>query len=219
MFVLVLSTQTSAIELTCRYRPNTEWWAINSVYFCDLKFDIENQKPNDVVTAINGNHLHEQSNSDVVGFRAENKTLHYFPKGLDKYFKAEKIEFIAIWSTGLKEIHQNDLLPFKNLRILSLWNTDLQVIEHDLLKFNPAIEYIGLGKNKIAFVDGNVFGHLKQLHTFHIDGNPCISRQVVNSKIEVLDLIDEIKMKCQDNNVIPAGSDFGLDVRVGETVA
>lgn len=211
--LFVFSSTTLAFELTCRYKTNTDWWAINDVYFCDLKFDLDIAKSNDVVTTVSGNHLDGKSNSDVVGFRASNKKLLIFPAGLDKYFDAAKIEFIAIWSTGLKEIHQSDLAPFKKMRILSLWDNDFEVIERDLLEFNPHIEYIGLGKNRIKFVDGNVFGHLKKLHTLHIDGNACISRQVAGDRSGVLNLLDEIKEKCEFDNEIGSDSDLKFDVR------
>ncbi len=219
--MIVLSTTTLAFEITCNFKTNTDWWAINNVYFCDLKHDLgDAQFKNDVVTSVNGCHWNQNSDRDVVGFRAENKKVHYFPKGLTKYFKAEKIEFIALWSTGLKEIHKSDLSPFTNMRILSLWNNDFEVIERDLLKFNPQIEYIGLGKNKIKTVDGNVFGHLKNLHTLHIDGNSCISRQVAGDRLAVLELLDEIKEKCHgenDDHTGAPGSDFNFDVRIGSS--
>lgn len=211
------SSTTLAFELSCRFETNTEWWAINDVYFCELKHDVEMIKSRDAVTSVNGHHLNGKSNADVVGFRASNKKLLSFPQGLDKYFDGEKIQFIAVWSTGLKEIHQSDLAPFTKMRVLSLWENDFEVIERDLLKFNPQIEYIGLGKNKIKFIDGNVFGHLKNLHSLHIDGNACISRQEAGNRLRVLDLIDEINEKCRFQNDIASGSDFNFDVRIDST--
>lgn len=212
MLISVISTTTLALQLTCRYKTQTNWWAIDNVYFCDLKYDLATIEPNDVVT-VNGCQSYGKSNADVVGFRANNKQLPYFPNGLNDYFDAEKIEFIAVWEAGLKEIHQSDLAPFTKLRILSLWANDFEVIERDLLKFNPQIEYIGLGKNKIKFIDGDVFGHLNALHTLHIDGNQCISRQVAGDRDAVLGLLDEIKENCSCSNDV-AGGDYDLDVRV-----
>lgn len=208
----MISSTTLAVELTCRYKTETNWWAINNIYFCELASDLETLKPNDVITSVNGRHLDDKCNSDVVGFRASNRQLEYFPKGLPNYFDAENIQFIAVWETGLKEIHQSDLSPFTSLRVLSLWANEFEYIEHDLLKFNPHIEYIGLGKNKIKLVDGNVFGHLKALHTLHIDGNKCISNQVAGDRNAILDLLNEIKEKCSGSNDV-AGGDFNLDVR------
>lgn len=219
MFALTLSGTTWAYDLACNFKTDTDWWAINNVYFCDLQQDIESTNSNDVVTSVSGHHLCGKSNNDVVGFRAYGKNLKYFPKHLNDYFRPEKIEFVAVWTTGLKEIHQCDLSPFTNMRILSLWETDLEVIERDLLKFNPKIEYLGLGKNKIKYVDGNVFEHLKMLHTFHIDGNPCISQQVVEDKRLVAQLIDDIKLQCQVDNSIEDDEEAILfDVRIDAAI-
>lgn len=174
-------------------------------------FDVEITKSNAVVTAINGSHSNYNSNADVVGFRAQDVKLNYFPQGLSKFFDAEKLKFIAVWTTGLKEIHQRDLYPFTKLRVLSLWNNDFEVLERDLFKFNPEINYLGLGKNKIKFVDGNVFGPLKNLHSLHIDGNQCISKQAVGGKFLVSVLIEEIKENCE------TGNDVQFDVRIDST--
>lgn len=203
-----------AFDITCDYKTDTDWWAINDVYYCDVKFDVEITKSNAVVTSIDGSHSNYNSNADVVGFRAQNVKLHYFPQGLSKFFDAEKIKFIAVWSTGLKEIHQGDLYPFTKLRVLSLWNNDFEVLERDLFKFNPEINYLGLGKNKIKFVDGNVFRPLKNLHSLYIDGNRCISKEAVGDKNQVSVLIDEIREKCEMDNDIATGNDFQFDVRI-----
>lgn len=217
IILFITTTTTLALELTCRYKTNTDWWAINDVYFCDLEKDLDISKSNAVITVVTGDQLNGKSNADVIGFRAYNKKLNVFPQGLENYFNIEKIEFIAIWNTGLKEIHQNDLSPYTNVKVLSLWNNDFEVIERDLLKFNPHIEYIGLGKNKIKFVDGNVFGHLKNLHSLYIDGNSCISKEVSGDKNQVLDLVHEIKEKCSIGNDVEPGSDYNLDVRIGSS--
>lgn len=211
-----------AFELSCRYDTDTDWWAINNVYFCDLKNDVNITKLS-AITSVDGDQLDGYTSADVRGFRAYHRTLHFFPNDLNKFFNAEKIEFIAIWSTGLREIHQNDLSPFTKLKVLSLWDNDFDTIEYDLLKFNPLIEYIGLGKNKIKFVDGNVFDHLKNLHTLHIDGNTCISNAVAGNKNKVLDLVKEIKDKCELGNDIEDNSPlfnteatFEIDLRYDE---
>ncbi|XP_037035504.1 uncharacterized protein LOC119073823 [Bradysia coprophila] len=211
-FVSVISSTALALKLTCRYKTETDWWTKKDVYFCDLKYGVETLKPQDVITAVNGYHLEDKSNADVVGFRANKKPLAYFPKGLRNYFDAEKIEFIAVWETGLKEIHQSDLSPFTKLRILSLWVNDVEVIERDLLKFNPHLEYIGLGKNKIKFVDGNVFGHLNALHSLYIDDNKCISTQVTDNREAVVDLLQEIQEKCSGSNGRAPGADSNFEL-------
>lgn len=123
----------------------------------------------------------------------------YLPKGLDKFF--ENLEFLAIWTAELKEIHAEDLAPFTKLRILSIWENEIEFLEKDLMKFNTKIEYIGFGKNRIQYVDPSVFDPLTRLHTLHFDGNDCYSKQVAGNRIGVLKLIDEINEHCYSNIV------------------
>ncbi len=188
---------TLAFEVTCNYKTKTDWRAIDNVYFCELKDDIESSKlKNDTVTSVTGCHLHSHYNRDVVGFRAENKTLRYFPQGLDNYFNGDKIEFIAVWSSGLKEICVNDFSPFINIRILSLWDNDIEVVKNDVFKFNLNLQYLTLGSNKIKIVDGNVFEPLQVLRTLYMGHNVCISKTATNDRAAVVEIINEIKEKC-----------------------
>lgn len=186
-----------AIEFPCHYDVDTEWAVIEDVYFCDLTNSLNISNSNAVITSMKGTHFDNHSNADVVGFRAYEKTLHFLPKGLEKYFNVEKFEFLAFWTTGMKEIHQEDLALFTNIKYFSLYDNDVEVIESNLFKFNPNIKYIGLGQNKIKFIDENVFRSMQNLHTVYLDGNVCISKviHVNNYKIR-RDLPKELKEKC-----------------------
>ncbi|KAG5669388.1 hypothetical protein PVAND_017275 [Polypedilum vanderplanki] len=195
LIILFTSSQVSSLELNCNYKFHTNWWAVDNIYFCEQTTSLVTT-PNDIVDKIHGEHKENYGNNDVKGFRVDDKTMNYFPKGIDKFFP--NLQFIAIWTTELKEIRQSDLAPFTKLRILSIWNNQIEVLEKDLLQFNTEIEYIGFGKNNIKFVDGKIFNHLRKLHTFHFDGNDCVSRQVAGNKHEVWDLTEEIEERCSD---------------------
>lgn len=185
-----------AIDLPCQYSVDTDWSVIDDVYFCDLTYDLNISNSNAVITSINGTHFDSQSNADVVGFRTYGKTLHYLPQGLGKHFNVENFKFLALWTTGLKEIHQRDLAPFTDMEYLSLHGNDLEVIESNLLKFNPNIKYIGLGENKIKFIDEYVFHSLKNLHSVYLDENVCISKTIRGRFKIQRELPKELKEKC-----------------------
>lgn len=201
MFIVA---NTSALDVTCTYGTDTNWSQIDDVYFCDLKDSLDVTYSNATISAVNAEHLTEKSNADVVGFRAENKTLHYLPEGLGRCFEAKKIEFILIWSTGLREIHQKDLAPFITLRYLSLWDNDVEIIEKNLFQFNPEIKYLELAKNKIKFIDANVFQNLKDLSSLFLRGNPC-NRMTYDAargdKFKVKRFIKEIAETCKSTNL------------------
>lgn len=184
-----------AIDWVCRYDEDTDWSPINDVYFCDLNESLAIPNPNTDVTSVTGDHADQKSLADVKGFRAYNKTLHYLPQGLEKYFVADKIIFIAIWGTGLKEIRQIDLAPYTKMKFFSAFNNDVQVIEQDLFKFNKNIEFISLSKNKIKFIDGNAFQNLNHLVSLYLDDNECISKSS-NGGVLVIYFIKEIRQKC-----------------------
>lgn len=149
------------------------------------------------VTSISGTHLSGKSDDDVVGFRADGKTVNYFPEGLENFFKAEKILFINIWSSGLKEIHANDLAPYINVKFISFSDNELEVIEHDLFKNNPQLEIIGFPRNKIKTVDTTVFNALPNLTSLYMNSNECIDKGVTRNRNKVLALIEEMKEKCK----------------------
>ena len=128
------------------------------------------------------------------GFRVEKKDCKYFPGKLSNFFP--NLEFLAIWEAGLSEVHQRNLAPFTELRILSFFGNDLQVLERNLLKFNTKLEYIGLGRNQIKFIEGRIFNHLKNLHSLHFDLNVCASRQVGGNRHDVWDMVEELEEKC-----------------------
>jgi len=58
---------------------------VGEIYHCEVY-----NNPNittEESAEINGTHENSKSNDDVLGFRAEYKTIHFFPKGLDNFLK------------------------------------------------------------------------------------------------------------------------------------
>lgn len=149
----------------------------------------------DFIRTVNGAEFTGEVDDSVEGYRSEDKKSQYFPRGLQNFFIADNFKFIAIWSAGLKELHQEDLAPFVNLKVFSLYGNEIEVLEKDLFKKNPKIEYLGLGQNKIKSVEGKVFRTLKNLNALHFDGNACASRQAVE-KHDIWDLVEEINAEC-----------------------
>ncbi|KAL7014330.1 hypothetical protein ACKWTF_015863 [Chironomus riparius] len=194
-----VEVQTKTVDLSCTYKFFTDWWAIDYAYFCEQNQAVKIVDPDTRVAKVKGTHKELKDNSDVRGFRVNGQSMAYLPKGLNKFF--DNLEFLAIWTTDLMEIHSEDLAQFTKLRILSIWENKIEYLEKDLMKFNPNIEYIGFGKNRIQYVDSNVFDPLTRLHTLHFDGNDCYSKQVAGDRIGVLKMIDEMNEHCNSNEV------------------
>lgn len=198
--MFVVTTPTLAFELICQYKIKTNWDRLDNVYFCDVANNVSFIRPCDEVTNITGFQVKTRSNADVRGIRAEYKDIPYFPQGLGKYYDVGKFIFIRIIYGTLKEIHQKDLAPFKQLKIFTIHSNEIEVIERDLFRFNPLLEVINIGHNKIKFVDGNVFGHLNQLNTLWIDDCACISdyadERADLNKVNMKRLIRAIEKLC-----------------------
>jgi len=138
--------------------------------------------------------MSSKSNDDVIGLEVTNKKIHYFPQGLEKFFKNLKL----IWINGanLKEIHQSDLKPFPNLVFFYLPNNYIEVLEEGLFDYNPNLEALGFDGSKVSHIDSNVFDKLDKLSYFWSGSNACISKYVFGSKQEVKGAITLAKSQC-----------------------
>lgn len=197
--LIVVVTATLAIELPCRYELGTDSWT--GLYFCDLNNSLTIPDWNTQISSVTGKHVTGKSFANVEGFRVKDKTLHYLPHGLEKYFDAEKIQFMELQSTGLIEIRQSDLQPFTKMNFFSAWGNELRVLPGDLFKFNPMIRFIGLGRNKIMFIDGNVFNNLNYLDTVYLDGNICTGawvngKESANYKDQLVQMMKSVVKQC-----------------------
>lgn len=128
-------------------------------------------------------------------FQVFDKTFKFFPRELEIFFY--RLALITIVNSQLSEIHQNDLTPFTNLKVLRLPSNDLEFIEKDLFVYNPKLEVIILDKNKIQNIHPNVFDHLDVLRYLSFDGNACIS-DTEEDRNGVKNLIENVRDKCGD---------------------
>jgi len=129
----------------------------------------------------------------VEGFIAIDKTMQFFPKGLDKFFK--NIKRIYIHSCQLKEIHQSDLKGFPNLVYFELKYNEIEVIEAGLFDFNPNLESIRFYlESKIIHIDPNVFDHLNKLSNLWFSSAPCFGEHIDVIK----EIINRVKSNCSN---------------------
>ncbi|CAG9810596.1 unnamed protein product [Chironomus riparius] len=191
---LDLSASTS---IECSYKTR-DWNIVQNVYHCPVNKNPRiTTRESAAITSISGTHQNGMTNSDVGGFYAYSRTINYFPRGLETFFKTIKI--IQIYDCNLKEVHQEDLKPFPNLVELYLRFNDLEVLEEGLFDFNPDLHYIGLNYNKIVYIGPNVFDHLTKLRDLSLHSNLCISKEAKNSISEVKNVIQAIKSQCNIN--------------------
>ena len=146
------------------------------------------------VDEITGEHKSGFKNDNVEGFYISSKgQIHYFPRGLDKFFK--NLKGIQISDTGLKEIHQSDLKHFTQLKVLYLFSNQLEVLEENLFEFNPNLELINLDTNKISYIDPNVFDKLTKLKNLYLSKNACFDMEAENPTA-IQNVIKAAKSNC-----------------------
>jgi len=148
---LALFGSSESTSFQCSFSVSSvQWGTLGKVYVCFVP-----NSPN--ITSLDaaqiddtsGTHKAGYNDDNVVAISVYNKALvHYFPRGLNKFFK--NLKGIEIHSTGLKEIHQSDLKDYPKLINLWLWNSNLEIIEENLFEFNPNLEAINLNSNKIS---------------------------------------------------------------------
>lgn len=185
----------TAFNLECRFYTDHGWAAFEKIYQCKVKNDPNITSPENVlVTSINGTHKRGKSNDDVLGFWIHNKTVNFFPRGIEKFFK--NLQLIAIQSSRLKTISSTDLQPFPNLLNLDLGANEIYSLSEEVFKFNTKVRALYLHTNQITEVYPEVFDNLKQLIYLYLKPNKCINLDAHNSTTDIQNVILEVKILC-----------------------
>jgi len=152
------------------------------------------------ISGVSGIHQGSRSNGDVLGFHASYKTMQFFPKGLDKFFK--NIKEIGIRQCQLKEIHQSDLKGFPYLVDFELDDNAIEVIEEGLFDFNPDLESVEFFESGIIHIDPNVFDHLNKLSNFFLFSAPCFGEPLIESSGHIQEIINRVKSNCSNSEFL-----------------
>jgi len=191
--LLTLFGSTQSASFHCSYYT-TIWGTLGITYHCIVQ-NFVNITSLDAaqIDSISGPHLAVNNNDNVVAISVGQGQIHYFPRGLNKILR--NLKGITFTNTGLKEIHQSDLKDFPKLVNLFLHHNNLEILEENLFEFNPNMEWINLGSNKISHIDPNVFARLNKLSYLYLNSNTCISMDGFNPTA-VQDVIKTAKAKC-----------------------
>jgi len=147
-----------------------------------------------------GKHENEYttSHSHVLGIHySDGNMIQYFPIGFEKYF--ENIIVINFINGDLKEINENDLRPFPELKYCGLDNNNVETLENGIFDYNPKLEVISLLNNRIKTVGLYVFAGLDKLSYLFMASNQdqCTKDDAVNNKKQVAEVIKKINNKCK----------------------
>lgn len=164
---------------------------------CDVHRNLVIASPEDVtITTVNGK---VDSHSQLETLNIRRQIVHYFPKGLEKFFP--NLKNISLKNSELKAITQNDLKPFTELKKLHLRFNEIEKLDGDLFKFNLKLEVIDFTGNKITTVGVNLLQPLTNLHKAFFRSNDCIDLAGL-TPTGLQELKAELETRCAHKNFI-----------------
>jgi Leucine-rich repeat (LRR) protein len=189
---------SQSVSFQCRYET-VVWDTLGSIYWSSVhnKLNITSLDAAQI-NDISGTHEAGKNNDNVEGLWVIYNQIHYFPRGLNKFFK--NLKAIRIYYSGLKAIHQSDLKDFPKLVYLSLDSNNLEILEENLFEFNPNLEEISLHFNQISHIDSKVFEKLTKLTTLWLSLNTCIDMFASNNATAVRKIIKTAQSQCTNTD-------------------
>lgn len=185
----------SSLHINCEYGIFDNRHAYGDKYRCLVQNTIDVVFPEEVyIDTLSGTHADGKTNDNDIHFFIDSKSIQYFPRGMEKFFK--NLKGIIIWHTLLKEIHQEDLKPYPNLNNLYLSDNDIEIIEDGLFEYNLDLEVIIFEKTKLIHIGPTVFSHLTKLTTLFFNGNKCTNLYSVKDRALTLKVITGVRNSC-----------------------
>lgn len=194
--IFILAVESQSLGLDCEYLTNNDL-----TYQCDVKNkELITSKDNREITKVQGDHIWRFTNDRVQYFKAYEKQVKFFPRGLTKFFK--NLNSISIHYGNLQEITKFDLEEFgEKLINLWLWENEIQVIHGDLLEFNRNLVWIELQRNKIIRIDSGAFDNQPKLKYLYLGNNECTFDDddyvAYNDREKVLQVIQKTEETCK----------------------
>lgn len=200
--ILALGGSSASTNIECKYRVNSySYPTLGFIYLCYVGNHPNIYSEDSAqISGVSGGHDGYKNNDNVNGFHAELKTMQFFPKGLEKFFK--NIKMIDLYFCKLKELHQSDLKAFPDLIYFRLGGNGIEVIEAGLFDFNPNLEFIGFWESSIIHIDPNVFDNLNKLSYFKFFTVPCVDQNINDSKEKVQEVLKVVRSNCSNSEYL-----------------
>lgn len=183
---MLLLTSCDGFILQCTYIVFSE------LYTCFAVFIASDSETS--VTAVQGLHLDERNNNDVVSLAAiQTRNIDLMPNNIGSFFP--NIEAVEFMDGSTSSISAENLQQFPNLRSLNLYGLNLISLSSDLFTYNPDLEWLDVQVNQIELVGLNLLDNLPKLTTARFSRNVCINMNA-NTRQEVEALQLELRLRC-----------------------
>lgn len=178
------------MDLECNYLIFC--WLHGKTYTCEVNSVIT--EPGNIKSLI-GSHLPGKTNDDVEAIAFFNHTVHYIPKGIEKFFP--KLKHLEIYGCNLKWICRLDICKLRHLERISITeNYLLTSLPTDLLVDMPKLRWIDFNNNlNLRFVSSKILEPVKNnaLEKVSFHGSTIIRDEYKKSNDKPLkDLMDSI---------------------------
>lgn len=203
LLLLTFINSSASIDIHCTYSITSKATPLPYVYGCSIDSNLKITEPDTKINEIKGHHEGGRKHTDVAFISIFSVEMNFFPIGLDRFFL--NAQTLAVESTELMEIHQDDLKGFPKLEYLMIVKNLLEVLEKDLFKYNKELIYINMNENKLKRIDEKIFDDLTMLNFLHLLSNECI-RMFGHGKNRVARIVKNVKEKCSIEKKKATGS-------------
>lgn len=168
-------------------------------YLLDIKIPRSILNPNMTIKSITINENKNKIDSMIeILFRDDE--IFYIPHGFYGVY-TQIIKFTVVRSK-LKEIHQSDFSQFPELKILWLYDNDLEILENNLFEKNLKLEEIEFQNNKIWFIGDETFTKLStSILKLNFSNNFCINLDFNSGSESWISIIENLK-NCAENKIL-----------------
>lgn len=153
--------------LDCDFVYN-DWDYSGIKYTCSAK-NLDVHDSNLRFLEMEGTHLFNKSNSDVLGIMFDRQTMTHLVQGASAFFS--KLEDFSATHSALLYIQRNNFRRMKNLKSVSLCHNRIQRIPQDTFVDLEKLEYLSLSSNEIKSLPNNIFRGLISLKRLYLQDN------------------------------------------------
>lgn len=132
--------------------------------------------PKNLVTSVNGHGESFYRSRNVINLSIKDQTVYAMPHGLELFFP--HLNRIEIRRSKLKSIDKSDFGTFDELEKIILSNNQLEKVDNDLLRFNPRVQLMMIGNDRIEPSRQNMLGSLTMFGSPAFFKHHCINDQV-----------------------------------------
>lgn len=141
-------------------------------------------KPQTIVGIVKRPNNVDMDTSQVKHFTiyTKKRTVLFVPAGIKKKFP--KVVSIEIFESGLSHLEREDLRQFgEDLYYIGLWRNPLTVLAGDLFEFNPNLKYFELHEVQLKFIDSQFFSSFNPINLKHVrfETSGCMNTQISDS--------------------------------------